>query len=43
MQEDIKEKVLPEKFAAFVGEKFVGVYKKVNEEDIIAKAEFVYN
>jgi len=32
-----------EKFSAFIKERFIGVYHKVNEEDIIAKAEFIYN
>ena len=30
-------------FAAFAKEKFVGVYRKVDEKDIIAKPEFVFN
>ncbi len=32
-----------ETFALFDKEKFIGVYHKVEEKDIIAKAEFVYN
>lgn len=32
-----------EKFAVFSEEKFIGVYRKVNEEEIIARAEFVFN
>ena len=32
-----------EKFAVFSEEKFIGIYKKVDEEDIIARAEFVFN
>lgn len=32
-----------ETFAAFTGERFIGVYHKVKEGEIIAKAEFVYN
>jgi len=44
MKEDIKsEKTLPERFCLFDGMKFLGVYKKVSEGDIIAKAEFVFN
>jgi H/ACA ribonucleoprotein complex subunit 4 len=34
---------LPETFAAFVKDKFVGVYRSASEGDIIAKPEFVYN
>lgn len=30
-------------FALFQDETFLGIYKKVNEGDILAKAEFVYN
>jgi len=30
-------------FAAFIKDRFIGVYKKVKEGDILAKAEFVYN
>jgi hypothetical protein len=35
----------PEKdvFAAFVGERFVGIYKKVKEGEILARPEFVFN
>lgn len=32
-----------EKFAAFLKDKFIGIYKKVEQGDIIAKAEFVFN
>jgi len=32
-----------EKFAAFISARFIGVYRKVNEGDIIARPEFVYN
>ncbi|OIO81777.1 hypothetical protein AUJ84_00060 [Candidatus Pacearchaeota archaeon CG1_02_32_132] len=35
--------VKDEKFAIFCGEKFIGAYKKVNEGEIIARAEFVFN
>ena len=36
---------LPEKnvFAAFVGDKFIGIYKKVKEGEILARPEFVFN
>ncbi len=30
-------------FAAFIKDRFIGIYKKVKEEDILAKAEFVFN
>ena len=44
MREDLLED-LPEqeKFAAFCNEKFIGIYKKANEKDILARAEFVFN
>ncbi len=32
-----------ETFAAFIKEKFIGVYKKTDQEDIVAKPEFVFN
>ncbi|MBM3233549.1 RNA-guided pseudouridylation complex pseudouridine synthase subunit Cbf5 [Candidatus Pacearchaeota archaeon] len=32
-----------EKFAVFSQDKFIGIYRKVNEKDIIARAEFVFN
>jgi len=32
-----------ERFAIFSGERFIGVYKKVEEGEIISRAEFVYN
>ncbi len=32
-----------DKFALFTKEQLIGIYKRVNEGDIIAKAEFVYN
>lgn len=32
-----------EKFAVFSGERFIGIYKKVDEGEIIARAEFVFN
>ena len=41
LKEVPKEK--EEKFAAFAKEKFIGVYKKVNEGEIVARAEFVFN
>jgi predicted rRNA pseudouridine synthase len=36
---EIKE----ESFAAFCKEKFVGIYKKSNEKDVLGKPEFVFN
>lgn len=30
-------------FAVFFGEKFIGIYKKTSEGDIVAKPEFVFN
>ncbi len=36
-------KPLPEKFAAFIKDKFIGVYYSIKEGDIVAKPEFVYN
>lgn len=42
-KEDLKKIPEEEIFAGFIGEKFIGVYHKVNEGDILAKAEFVYN
>lgn len=41
--EDVLSKPEDEVFAAFIGERFIGVYKKTNENDIVARAEFVYN
>ena len=32
-----------EVFAAFIKDNFIGVYRRVNEKDIFAKAEFVYS
>ena len=45
MNEDFKDNTegIDEVFAAFIKDKFIGIYKKVNENEIIAKAEFVYN
>ena len=44
MKSDIKDK-LPEeeRFCIFNKDVFIGVYKKVDEGDIIARAEFVFN
>jgi len=44
MKKDIKEK-LPdsEKFAVFLGERFIEVARKVSEGEIIARPEFVFN
>ena len=41
MKEDLKE--VPEKFAVFLGDKFIEVARKVNEGEIIARPEFVFN
>ncbi|MBI5803860.1 RNA-guided pseudouridylation complex pseudouridine synthase subunit Cbf5 [Candidatus Pacearchaeota archaeon] len=44
MKDDFTDKKpQEEKFAAFIGERFIGVYRKINEGDILAKAEFVFN
>jgi H/ACA ribonucleoprotein complex subunit 4 len=44
MKEDIYKGVPnSELFSAFNREKFVGIYKKVDEGDIVARAEFVMN
>jgi hypothetical protein len=42
MKGDIK---LPkeDKFEVFCQDRFIGVYKKVEERNIIARAEFVFN
>ncbi len=32
-----------EKFAVFCGERFIGIYRKVEEGDIVARADFVFN
>jgi H/ACA ribonucleoprotein complex subunit 4 len=41
-KKDLPKKI-PDLFAAFIGERFIGVYRKVDEGEILAKAEFVYN
>jgi H/ACA ribonucleoprotein complex subunit 4 len=44
MKHDLKDKLPKEEiFATFIGERFIGIYHKHTEGDIIAKAEFVYN
>jgi len=42
---DLKEEKTPadEHFALFLKEKFIGLYKRVKEDDIIARPEFVFN
>lgn len=35
--------VKDERFAIFCGERFIGIYKKVEEGQIISRSEFVYN
>lgn len=42
MSSDLTETPKEELFALFSGERFIGIYRKVDEGDIIAKAEFVY-
>ncbi len=43
-KEDILDNLSKEEtFAAFLNEKFIGVYRKVNEGEILARAEFVFN
>ncbi len=39
----LNDEDLEEKFAAFIKDRFVGVYKKVKEGEILARAEFVFN
>ena len=44
MKSDFKDKIPKDKvFSAFIGERFIGVYKKFEDGDIVAKAEFVFN
>lgn len=45
MKKDIDEKTIKDidKFCLFLDDRFLGVYKKVDEGDIIARAEFVCN
>jgi len=43
MSQDLTNLPKGETFALFSGERFIGVYHKVKEGEIIAKAEFVYN
>ncbi len=42
-KKDIKGKEIPEKFAVFQENRFIEVARKVSEEDIIARPEFVFN
>ena len=44
MKADLYDK-LPqdEKFAAFYKDQFIGIYKKSNESQILARPEFVFN
>jgi len=42
MKNDIKH-ISEEKFALFDKDRFIGVYRKVNEGDIIARPEFIFN
>ena len=43
IKQDIKNIPIEEKFAAFMKEKFIGIYHSVKEGDLIARAEFVFN
>ena len=43
MKQDIGQEVKTDKFALFHQDRFIGVYKKVKEKDIIARPEFIYN
>ena len=45
MKGDLANSLLPQerKFAVFSKEKFVGIYNRVKENDIIGRAEFVFN
>jgi H/ACA ribonucleoprotein complex subunit 4 len=43
MKSDFVEQPKSNGFAAFVKERFVGIYHKVDEGDIIARPEFVFN
>ena len=38
---DTSEKVNSEKFVAFYKDKFIGIYRKTNEIEIIGRPEFV--
>ncbi|RMD67535.1 RNA-guided pseudouridylation complex pseudouridine synthase subunit Cbf5 [Candidatus Pacearchaeota archaeon] len=44
-REDLNQNIsaLPEEFAAFCNGKFVGTYRAVDEQDFVARPEFVYN
>lgn len=42
-KQDIRKTPAEEKIAAFIKEKFIGIYRLVKEGDIIARAEFVFN
>jgi len=43
MKEDVESLPKEKIFAAFIKERFIGIYRKIQEGDILAKAEFVYN
>lgn len=43
MKNDVASPVKDEKFALFLKETFIGVYRKTNEGDIIARPEFILN
>jgi H/ACA ribonucleoprotein complex subunit 4 len=43
MKNDILSEIKEEFFAAFINDKFTGIYKKSNEKNIVARPEFVKN
>ena len=43
MKKDLKKLPEDEKFAVFLGDRFIEVARKVNEGDIVARPEFVFN
>ena len=43
MKEDLLSNTTKNRFGVFYGRKFIGVYSKVDEPGIVARAEFVFN
>jgi H/ACA ribonucleoprotein complex subunit 4 len=43
MKEDISGIIQDERFALFLKERFIGIYRKSDEGDIIARPEFIFN
>ncbi len=43
MKEDVSDIVQNEKFALFLKDRFIGVYRKSDEGDIVARPEFIFN